>query len=186
MALGVPRRWEPQRYGMGLSSMFRKAVTLGGRGLGSREHSSVLHGPHPWHDTWTSPRDHGFGPGQAQPHGEAHGKLHGHQPQEQSAVPQPRLPPRGLTKGPGLSKARDQGSSSSSTGRPTLPLILWASWGRLLPWRAKTLVGVDAAPGGLQLPSPELEQSGGTHRGQLPSSILHLPENVLLSSLIAF
>lgn len=68
-------------------------------------------------------------------------------------------------------------SSSHQTG---------GAWGRILPWRPKTSVGVDAAPGKAQLPSLELEQSGGTHRGQLPSSILHLPENVLLSPLIAF
>lgn len=72
--------------------------------------------------TWTH-RWHGFGSGQAQPHREAHGKLHGHQPQEQPASPQPHLPPRALTKGAGPSKAQDQGSSSSSTGRQTLPPI---------------------------------------------------------------
>lgn len=45
---------------------------------------------------------------------------------------------------------------------------------------------MDTAPDKIQLLCLELEQSGGTHKGQILSSILHLPENVLLNPLIAF
>ena len=76
-------------------------------------------------------------------------------------------PPRSF-RGAEPSKAQDQGSSHSPPGRQCLPPSLPASWGQILPWRPKTLVGVDAAPGRVQLPALDLEQSRGTHRGQLP------------------
>lgn len=125
------KSWEPGKYGIGPSSMFKESscyrMTPPGL-LGKR--TLVQDGTHQCHSTWP------LYPFREQ-------EPHTHQAwSSQPPSLQPQLPPRELTQAKGAepSKAQDQGSGSSSTEGSSFYQPSQGPLGQILPWRLKTSV----------------------------------------------